>query len=84
MDELLPGAPPALDPESQNTFDLGGTQDRDKNPIGRETGQAWPALGEMYTSYYQEQGRYRAGGRELAPGLGLPQTTSLGRAMVGS
>ena len=77
IDELLPGAPPSLEPESQNTFDLGGTQDRDRNPSGRETEQMWPALVEMYTSYYQERGRYRTGGRELSPELKLPQTTSL-------
>lgn len=67
MGELQPGAPPALEPGHQNTFDIGGAQDRDRNSSGRETGQMWPALGEMYTSYYQEHGRYRAGFRELAP-----------------
>ena len=34
-------------------------------------------MGEMYTDYYQEYGRYRTGGRELAPEVKLPNTTSL-------
>ena len=75
--ELLPGAPPALEPEHRNTFELGGTQCRDRNSSGQEMGTTWPALGEMYAEDYREQGRYRTGGREISPELKLPQTTSL-------
>ena len=31
---------------------------------------------KMYTEYIQEHNRYRTGGRELAPDVRLPQTTS--------
>ena len=65
MGDLIPGAPPSLESEAPNISAIGGKQDRWKNMIGNETGQTWPAIGEMYTSYYQEHGRYRAGGRGL-------------------
>lgn len=73
---MIPGAPQDIEPAVPSNYSIGGVQEAGGSDEDNPFGETCNALDAMYAEYRPEQGRYRTGGRQLAPDVTLAQTTS--------
>ena len=74
--EMIPGAPPTAEPPYGLNSATGNIQAGDVFGGSDHRGGTCPDLGRMFADFHMEVIRYRTVGRQIAPDIQPPQTTS--------